>query len=148
MQQQRLHSKLIPFTKSRCLFEALHFPAKNTIDIYPYSKSPIVKDFIIFFSIIKTEKFVTPIDKAAYIGAKFLEFFKINTTNSALCRLLINLSLLNDKYPLIIFKLKQRDEFYSAAGDCVLMKQFITKALIEEIDHFLFGEEKSFVALC
>lgn len=56
----------------------------------------------------------------------FLSFRDKNLTQR-LCRKDFNLIF----YLVNSSKLKQRDEFYSAVGNCVLMKRFIIKTLIE-----------------
>lgn len=103
----------------------------------------IYQEMKFYVNDINIKKFSTPIEKAAFVHARLVKIHPFIDGNGRTSRLIMNLSLLNDDYPMLNIKKEMRSEYFAALNqygeneDLNPFIKFMENALIHQIDEFL-----------
>ncbi len=113
----------------------------------------IVKLIDRLISDVKNSK-MCPIETAAFLHHRFAEIHPFIDGNGRVARLLTNLYLLRENYPVIVLKKEERKKYYkylksADSGDLSPFSNFIAKAVDESLSLYLsvFGGDAELVPL-
>lgn len=115
--------------------------------------SEIYQDMRFLMMDLKDNKFKDPLEKAAYLHAELVRIHPFTDGNGRTCRLVMNMSLLEDDWPPINIKNKNRKDYISALEEFGVNKQrvlspfydFLRLVLERQIDEFLTNDFKLYV---
>lgn len=114
----------------------------STRDVVPVQR--VYQEMKFFEQDIKNKKFSSPIEKASFIHCQFVHIHPFVDGNGRMARLLLNLSLLKDKYPMLLITDKgNKQEYLKAIRDYCdtfntnSFEKFIEKNLDKQLDLFI-----------
>ena len=132
------------------MFPAEHAGIYRNIDVYirgathsVVDSSHIYQEMKFYITDLRTKKFCSPIEKAAFAHAQLVKIHPFIDGNGRTSRLIMNLSLLNDDYLMLNIKKEMRSEYFAALNqygenkDLNPFIKFMENALIHQIDEFL-----------
>ena len=103
----------------------------------------ISRDMRFFVEDLRHLQFSNPIEKAAFTHCQFVKIHPFADGNGRTARLIMNLSLLNDDFPLVDINVKNREaymqavESYVCANDLKPFQEFLAQTLSLQIKDFL-----------
>lgn len=103
----------------------------------------IYRDMRFFAEDLRHLQFGHPVEKAAFTHCQFVKIHPFADGNGRTARLIMNLSLLNDNFPLVDISVKNREaymqavESYVCANDLKPFQEFLAQTLSLQIEDFL-----------
>lgn len=103
----------------------------------------IYRDMRFFAEDLRHLQFSNPVEKAAFTHCQFVKIHPFADGNGRTARLIMNLSLLNDNFPLVDINVKSREaymqavESYVGANDLKPFQEFLAQTLSLQIEDFL-----------
>jgi Fic family protein len=132
-----------------CMFPAKYAGVYRTSNAYIQgartkvsNPTQIYQDMRFFYQDLSERTFNDPVEKAAYTHAEFVRIHPFPDGNGRTSRLIMNLSLLNDDYPLICIKKELRAEYietldiYGVERDLKPFTDFLRKTMKKDLEQF------------
>lgn len=133
-----------------CMFPAQYAGHYRNCNAYiTGSQVPVTKPMFIrveiraFLEELKTIRFASPLERAAYVHARFVCIHPFNDGNGRTSRLLMNLSLQNDGWPMICIKKEDRASYIEALEDYAVTRRtdsfcaFLGQVLERQLDEVI-----------
>lgn len=137
-----LHKDILYFNQGAGIYRNQNvFVRGSTKDVVPVER--IYQEMLFFEQDIKNKNFSSPIKKAAFIHCQFVYIHPFVDGNGRTSRLLLNLSLLKDKYPMLLIDINNKQEYFNAIRDYCdtfntdSFEKFIEKNLNQQLDLFI-----------